>query len=55
MYYSLKMIEELGYTNISDFVLMMVEMCRYGCSIQYTGNGVYIYYDFDSVAGLKNN
>lgn len=54
MFYSLDMIERMGYKYIADFVSYIVKVYRYNCSIQYANNGVYVYSDFDSMCGYEN-
>lgn len=47
MFYTIEMINSLGYKSVEDFVKDYVKKCK-NCCIRYMPNGVYLDYDFDS-------
>lgn len=47
MLYTYAMIKKLGYETVADFVVDYVGKHK-NCCIQYTNDGVYVDYDFDS-------
>lgn len=54
MLYTSEMIKNLGYESIEEFVTDYIKTCK-NCCIQYTFNGVYLDYDFDSSKGVPND
>lgn len=47
MFYSIEMINSMGYKSIEDFVYDYIKRHK-NCCVRHMYNGVYLDYDFDS-------